>query len=130
MALLDYPNTFFALFNDDDRLAILAQDLTPTSGERVREKWDTYQDDTVTNGLRITFHSKYEEVTAMSNDLKSHAGLDSGLHNAVVCYVKSRLFEDVGDLQKAQYFRAMYENKVKKYPSRRSGIRTLSVTKL
>ena len=130
MALLDYPNTYFAWFNDDDRLAILAQDLTPTSGERVREKWDTYQDDTVTNGLRITFHSKYEEVTAMSNDLKSHAGLDSGLHNAVVCYVKSRLFEDVGDLQKAQYFRAMYENKVKKYPSRRSGIRTLSVTKL
>ena len=130
MALLDYPNTYFAWFNDDDRLAILAQDLTPTSGERVREKWDTYQDDTVTNGLRITFHSKYEEVTAMSNDLKSHAGLDSGLHNAVVCYVKARLLEDAGDLQKAQYFRAMYENKVKKYPSRRSGIRTLSVTKL
>ncbi len=130
MALLDYPNNYFSWYNDDDRLAILAQDLTPTSGERVKEKWDTYQEDTVVNGIRITFHSKYEEVTAMSNDLKSHSGLDSGLHNAVVCYVKSRLFEDMGDLEKAQYFRVMYENKVKKYPSRRSGIRTLSVTKL
>ena len=45
----------------------------------------------------------------------------------VVCYIKSRLFEDVGDLEKAQYFRMMYENQIKKYPLRKTGVRQLSV---
>ena len=125
-----YPNTYFAWYNDDDRLAIITQDTTSTSGERTKEKYDTYQGDDVTNGIRITFHSKYEEVTAVSNDLKTHAGLDSSLHNAALCYIKSRLFEDIGDLQKAQYFMAMYTQKIKKHKGRRSGVRFLSVPRL
>ena len=125
-----YPNTYFVWYNDDDRLAILTQDTTSTSGESTREKCDTYQGDDVTDGIRITFHSKYEEVTAVSNDLKTHAGLDSALHNAVLCYVKSRLLEDVGDLEKAQYFKVMYEQKIKKHKGRRSGVRFLSVPRL
>ena len=125
-----YPNTYFVWYNDDDRLAILTQDTTTTSGERTKEKYDTYQGSDVTNGIRITFHSKYEEVTAVSNDLKTHAGLDSTLHNAVLCYVKSRLLEDIGDLEKAQYFKVMYEQKIKKHKGRRSGVRFLSVPRL
>ena len=125
-----YPNTYFVWYNDDDRLAILCQDTTTTSGERTQEKYDTYQGSDVTDGIRITFHSKYEEVTAVSNDLKTHAGLDSALHNAVLCYVKSRLFEDSGDVQRAQYFSQMYEQKIKKHKGRRSGVRFLSVPRL
>ena len=53
-----YPNTYFAWYNDDDRLAILCQDTTTTSGERTQEKYDTYQGSDVTDGIRITFHSK------------------------------------------------------------------------
>ena len=204
-----YPNSYFAWYNDEDRLAILTQDTTATSGERTSEKYDSFQGDgnlsgtisdadcsgtTITfttsadhglatgdrvsisgttnfnddnlasqsvtvvsvnaftmtrsssdsntnetgtftslfidNGLRITFHSKYEELTATTQNLQSDGGLDSALHSAVACYVKSRLYEDDEDLQYAQYYRAMYENKIKKFRGRRSAIRHLAVARL
>ena len=125
-----YPNTYFAWYNDDNRVAILTQDTTSTSGERTREKYDTYQGDDETNGLRFTYHSKYVEVDAQTDDLKTDAGLDSGMHVSVLCYVKARLFEDSGDLERAQYFRQMYEKKMKEYPLRKTGVRHLSVPRL
>jgi len=125
-----YPNTYFAWYNDDSRVAILAQDTTSTSGERTKEKYDTYQGSDVSSGLRITFHSKYETIDAQTDDLKTDGGLDSGLHPAVVCYMKSRLFEDLGDLEKAQYFRAMYDKMIKQYPLRKTGVRSLAVPRL
>ena len=200
-----YPNKYFAWYNDDNRLAVVTEDTTSTTGERTTEKYDTFQgagnlsgnitatstsstvvltsashglatgdrvtisgtttydgnktityvDDNsfsitdsnsssnegassgvtwtslfVDKGLRITYHSKYEEVTAIGNDLYSNSGLDSGLHNALLCYVKSRMYEDMGNIQQAQYFYQMYDNKVKKFKSRRSGLRFLSVPKI
>ena len=115
-----YPNIYFSWYNDDNRVAILTQDTTSTSGERTSEKYDSYQGDDVTSGLRITYHAKYETIDDVTEDLKTTAGLDSGMHPCVVCYVKSRLFEDTGDLQRAQYFRAMYEKMMKQYPSRKA----------
>ena len=125
-----YPNDYFAWYNDDNRVAIVCEDTTATSGERTKEKYDTYQGDDVTGGLRLTYSSKYETIDAQDEDLKTTAGLDSGLHPAVVYYVKSRMFEDIGDIQKAQYFRAMYDKMIKQYPSRKSGVRALSVPRL
>ena len=84
----------------------------------------------VDNGLRITYTAKYGTIDAQTEDLKTEAGLDSGLHPAVVCYIKSRMFEDAGDIQRAQYFRTMYDKMVKQYPLRKSGVRTLSVPRL
>jgi len=208
-----YPNSNFAWYNDEDRLAIVCEDTTATSGERTKEKYDSFQgtgnlsatitgvtrsyalatyttssahglvdgdrvsisgttnfndaalsNQTVTvtgfstitfgmtlsaasggtesgltatmtslfidNGLRITYTAKYGTIDAQTEDLKTEAGLDSGLHPAVVCYIKSRMFEDSGDVQRAQYFRAMYDKMVKQYPLRKSGVRTLSVPRL
>ena len=125
-----YPNSYFAWYNDEDRYAIICEDTTATSGERTQEKYDTYQGDDVTNGIRYTFTSKYGTIDAQDEDLKTTAGLDSGLHPAVVCYMKSRLFEDLGDLEKAQYFRAMYDKMIKQYPLIKSGVRALSVPRL
>ena len=125
-----YPNTYFAWYNDDKRVAILAQDTTTTSGERTTEKYDSYQGDDVTSGVRITYHAKYETIDAITEDLQTTGGLDSGMHPAVVCYVKSRLFEDAGDVQRAQYFRAMYEKMMKQYPLRKTGVRQLAVPRL
>ena len=125
-----YPNSYFAWYNDEDRYAIICEDTTATSGERTQEKYDTYQGDDVTNGIRYTFTSKYGTIDAQDEDLKTTAGLDSGLHPAVVCYIKARLYEDVGDLEKAQYFRNMYDKTIKNYPLRKSGIRTLSIPRL
>ena len=207
-----YPNSYFTWYNDDNRLAILAQD-TSSTGERTTEKYDTFQgtgnlsstitgvtrsgatatyttssahgladgdrvtisgttnfndaalsSQTVTvtgystttfgmtlsagsgatesgltatvtslfidNGLRITFHAKYEEADATTDNLQSDLGLDSALHNAVVCYVKARLYEDDEDIEYANYYRQMYERKVKKFRGRRSAVRHLAVPKL
>ena len=94
-----YPNSYFAWYNDDDRLAVICEDTSASSGERTQEKYDSYQGDDVSAGIRITYISKYATIDAQDEDLKTTAGLDSGLHPAVVCYIKSRMFEDVGDLE-------------------------------
>ena len=201
MASRNFPNDYFAWYNDEDRLAIVELDTTSTSGEKTKEKYDSFQSDgdlsgTITaastvagafvnftsashglavndrvaisgttsydgnhavtvvgdantfriaatnsestetgtwtslfvdNGLRITYHAKYGTIDAITEDLKTEAGLDSGLHPMVVCYVKARIYEDEGDMQKAQYFRAMYEKNMKQYPLRKSGVRQLAV---
>ena len=125
-----YPNNYFAWYNDDQRIAIVCEDTTSTTGERTKEKYDSYQDSDVTGGLRITYSSKYETINSQTHDLKTTGGLDSGLHSAVVCYIKSRMFEDAGDLQRAQYFKTMYDKTIRQYPSRKSGVRALSVPRL
>ena len=125
-----YPNDYFSWYNDDSRLAILCEDTTATSGERTQEKYDTYQGADVTAGIRITYTSKYKAIDAQTDDLFTDVHLDSGLHPAVVCYIKGRMFEDAGDLQRAQYFRAMYDKMVRQYPLRKTGVRTLSVPRL
>ena len=125
-----YPNDYFAWYNDEDRLAIVCEDTTATSGERTKEKYDSYQSDDVTSGLRITYNSRFEYVNDQSDDLKNDISLDTGLHASVVCYIKARMFEDIGDLQKSDYFRKMYEKTMKQYPSKKSGVRALSVPRL
>ena len=125
-----YPNDYFAWYNDDSRIAIVCEDTTTTSGERTKEKYDSYQGADVSSGLRITYHSKYTTVDSPTDDLKTNAGLDSGMHVSVLCYVKTRMFEDMGDLEKAQYFRTMYTKMMKEYPLRKTGVRTLSVPRL
>ena len=130
MANRTYPNSNFAWYNDDNRIAIVARDDTSTSGERTKEKYDTYQDADVTGGLRITTNSRFDYVDAQTDNLKTNIGLDTGLHLSVVCYIKARMYEDMGDLQQAQYYRQMYEKELKRYPSRKSGVRALAVPRL
>jgi hypothetical protein len=205
MAKRDYPNDYFSWYNDEDRLAILELDTTSTSGEKTKEKYDSFQSDGnlsgnitqtstgggsavectsashglavndrvtisgttsydgnhavtvvgdantftiaatnstsnegassgvtwtslfIDNGLRITYHAKYGTIDAVTEDLKTEAGLDSGLHPMVVCYIKARMYEDQGDMQKAQYFMSMYDKNMKQYPLRKSGVRQLAV---
>jgi len=204
MAERNYPNDYFAWFNDDQRLAILSLDTTSTSSaERTTEKYDTFQgsgnlsgtitatstsagatanvtsashglttDDRITisgttsynddysitlvdantftisetnsestetgswtslfidNGLRMTYKSKYETVTASTEDLDDDIGLDTSLHPSLVCYMKARLYEDQGNFEQANYFRQMYEGIMMKQRSRKSGVRGLSVPNL
>ena len=126
-----YPNDYFAWYNDDSRIAIvnLVTSTDDDDGFRAGE-FDTYSDSTVSDGLRIHYHAKYPEATSSDDNLYSDLKLDSGLHPSIVCYLKARLFEDLGDLQRSQYFRAMYEKGMKQYPSRRSGVRALSVPRM
>ena len=205
MAERNYPNSYFAWFNDDQRLAILSLDTTSTSSaERTTERYDSFQgtgnlsgtitdldgdattatatsashgldtDDRITisgttsydgdytvtvpnanvftfsdptdgtsddetgsftslfidNGLRITYKSKFETVSAITEDLDDDIGLDTALHPSLVCYMKSRLYEDQGNFEQANYFRQMYENQMMKQRARKSGVRVLAVPNL
>jgi hypothetical protein len=156
MANRTYPNNYFAWYNDDKRVAILCEDAGGSyctlsaysnksdcesnggswvvAGTSTNERYDSYQGADVSNGLRITYHSKYETVSTSDvtsdNDISTTFGLDTGMQNALLCYVKARLYDDQGDIQKAQYFRQMYEKSIKQYPSRKSGVRQLSVPRL
>ena len=133
MAKRNFPNDYFAWYNDDDRLAIVARVLSndvSDSTETSREKYDTYTDSSVTNGLRIHYHAKYGQVSQITDDLKADSGVDTSLHPAIIDYMKSRLLEDMGDLEKAIYFKKMFNEKVNKHKGRRSGVRALSVPRL
>ena len=203
MAKRNYPNNYYAWYNDDNRVAILERVTSTDNTETHRQDWDTFQSSgdlsgtisdldgsgstatattsaahnlenndritisgtttyagkytvTVSNttqftfthtgstsnetgsfvslfvddGLRLTYHSKYEPVSAITADLKTSIGLDSGMHHAIVCYVKYRLYEDMGDLQSASYFKKMFDIAVKQYPSRKSGVRALAVPRI
>ena len=130
MAKRTFPNDYFVWYNDDRRVAILELDTTSTSGEKSTEKYDSFQsEDDVANGLRITFNSKYEEVTSsnLAGELSTTIGVDTGIQDLITYYIKSRMYEDMQDLEKAKYFRDMYERELKKYPTRKSGVRALSV---
>ena len=128
-----YPNDYFAWYNDDARLAIVARVLSTDSTTTVDDIFDTYVDDSIDSGndiLRIHYHSKYIEVSSLTHNLTTNSGLDSGLHPALVDYVKSRLLEDAGDLQRASYFKGKYDKNIKQYPHRKTGVMQLALPKL
>ena len=130
MAKRNFPNDYFAWYNDDDRLAIVCKVLSNDTTETVIDKYDTYSGDSVAGGLRIHTHSKYGKVEEVTDDLKANSGLDTSLHASIIDYIKSRLLEDMGDLQRAGYYRNKYERTIKRYPHRKSGVRALSVPRL
>ncbi len=130
----NYPNDYFAWYNDDHRLAIVAKVMeSDTTSNTSSDLYDTYVDSTISssnNIIRIHYHSKYTSVSDIDDNITTGAGVDSGLHPAIVDYVKSRILEDMGDLQNSQYFRQKYEVSIKQYPHRKTGVRNLSVPRL
>jgi hypothetical protein len=126
-----YPNDYFAWYNDDDSLGIVWRSLTTDDSEgTVAGEFDTYNDTTVDNGLRITFHGHYGPIGNTHNFEMRQTGLPPALYPALICYIKSRLYEDLGEFQKAMYFKQMFIKNMNQYPMRKSGVRTLSVPKL
>ena len=131
MAKRDTPNSYFAWYNDDDRLAIVVrQEDSSSSKGTTSGEYDTYLDSTVSDGIRYIIHSKYEEMTEITDDLQTNGKLDSVMHAYVLDYVKSRILEDMGQVEASQYFRKRFEVGVAKKPSRKSGVRILSVPNL
>jgi hypothetical protein len=131
MARRDNPNSYYAWYNDDDRLAIVERQTNSTDAKGITAgEYDTYTDSTVTDGIKMTIHSKYETAVNLSDDLQTTCGLSESMHVHVLEYVKSRILEDMGDLEKAGFFKAKYDSGVMKKPTRKSGIRVLLVPEL
>ena len=129
----NYPNNYFAWYNDDDKIAIVCRVFTnddTTDNTTSTDILDTYTGSDVSSGLRVHYHGRYGEAKNIEDDLKKDLGLDVGMHKFLICYIKYRLFEDMGDMQKAQYFKGMFDKMVKQFPSRKSGVRFLSVPRM
>ena len=128
MAKRDTPNNYYAWYNDDDRLAIVERKTTSTNAKGiVSGEYDTYEDSTVTDGIKMTIHSKYETAVNLSDDLQTTCGLNELMHSNILDYVKSRILEDMGDLEKSAFFRNKYDTGVMKKTTRKSGVRALLV---
>jgi len=131
MATRDKPNDYFAWYNDDDRLAIVERQINTDEAKGVSGgEYDTYTSSTVTDGIKMTIHSKYETATTLADDLQTTCGLNESMHVHVLEYVKSRILEDQGDMEKASFFKGKYESGVMKTPTRKSGVRVLLVPEL
>ena len=131
MATRDKPNDYFSWYNDDDRLAIVVRQTTTTEAKGlVSGEYDTYSDTTVTDGIKMTIHSKYETASNLADDLQTTCGLNESMHVHVLEYVKSRILEDRGDVQQAAFFKGKYDTGVMKKPTRKSGVRVLLVPEL
>ena len=131
MALRDKPNDYFAWYNDDDRLAIVVRSTNTDDSKGVTAgEYDTYTDSTVTDGIKMTIHSKYETAVNLTDDLQTTCGLNNSMHVHVLEYVKSRILEDNGDLEKAVFFKGKYDSGIMKKPTRKSGVRVLLVPEL
>jgi hypothetical protein len=128
----NFPNDYFAWFNDDNRVAIVSKVLSSDidASNTTNDVYDTYIGSDVTSGIRMHYHAKYTPVSSLTHNLTTNSGLNSGLHPALIDYVKSRLLEDAGDLQRASYFKGKYEKSVKQWPHRKSGVRNLAVPRL
>ena len=121
-------------FNDDNLASqtVTVSDantftMTRSSSDSNTNETGTFTSLFIDDGLRMTYKSKYETVTAITEDLDTDIGLDTSLQPSLVCYLKSRLYEDQGNFEQASYFRQMYENQMMKQRSRKSGVRSLSV---
>ena len=128
-----YPNTYFAWYNDDDKLAIITRVFTndnTTDNTTSTDAYDTYSESTVASGIRISYHGRYKEAKHIEDDLKKDLGLAIGLQPYLVDYVKSRIEEDNGNPDKSAYFQQKYRNKVRTYPHRKSGTRGIKTPNL
>ena len=103
---------------------------TTASGSPDSETSGSWVTKHINDGLRITFVSKYEEATAINKDLYSDLGMDTGMQMNILYYLKARLYEDSGDLEKAKYFRSLFTRGIHQYPSKRSGVRRLGLPRL
>ena len=131
MAKRDTPNSYFAWYNDDDRLAVVVrQESSDSSKGTTSGEYDTFLDSTISNGIQLTMHSKYEELEDVTDDLQTDGKLDSSMHAYVLDYVKSRMLEDMGQMEVSQYFRKRFEVGIARKPSRKSGVRVLAVPHL
>ena len=77
MAKRDTPNSYFAWYNDDDRLALVVrQESSSTTKGTVSGEYDTFLDSTVSDGIKLTIHSKYEKLSSVTDDLQSNGKKD------------------------------------------------------
>ena len=73
---------------------------------------------------------KDQTASNLTDDIQTTCGLNESMHVHVLEYVKARVLEDDGALEKAAFFKGKYDSGVMKKPTRKSGVRVLLVPEL
>jgi hypothetical protein len=105
-------------FIDEERVGVVEKnEAEDATGKIIKE----FKSPTISvgMGLRIRYKANYRPVSKITDDLDAYSNLHESLHPALVCYVKARMYEDLGDIEKSQYFRNMYEVAIRKFPDSR-----------
>lgn len=152
----NFPNDYFAWFTEGEDLVIVCQRGSDggscsingydnqSSCEAAGGTWsnsnirgtaysyDTYNGDSITEAILITYKGKYNHVTdtQLEMDLRDTTGLPEALHPSVLDCIKYRLKEDKGDLQTAMYFKQKFDQFIKKYPYSKDGSRRILTTRV
>tara|TARA_Y100000310_G_scaffold290281_1_gene317338 strand:- start:1 stop:372 length:372 start_codon:yes stop_codon:yes gene_type:complete len=109
-------NKDFAYYIEGDRLAILYKNQSTG-------KYESWTGSNVSDGIRIKYTAKYEAAQYYDNNFADDNGVDSGLHIAILEYVKHRLEEDSGRMDKSAYFLQKYRQKISTYSHSKKGAR-------
>ena len=137
MPVTKYPEDSFAWYMEGNKPALVIQKLSSNAGgnwysggKSSSGEYDTYDGTTKGDAIRVHYHGRYNRIQHIEDDLKDDVGLDEGLHHMILDYVKSRILEDAGAIEQAQYFKQKYEVAVKRHPLRKSSIRGISVPRI
>jgi hypothetical protein len=117
--------TQMAYYFDDDRIAIVQKNNSTGEWESISEDLTNSSNLEFDHRLRVTYHARYGPITGLEQDINTDIGLKYGLHLALIDYVRSRLEEDNGDLQKASFYFGRFTKRIKQFPYRKSAVRSI-----
>ena len=123
MADRENVNSKFGYYIEGNNLGVLYRNQNTG-------KMESYSGEDVQEGIRLSYTAKYNAVKYFEDNIADNNKVDSGLHVALLDYVKARLEEDMGNMDKSSYFHQKYRNKVRTYPHRKKGQRGIKVVNL
>ena len=123
MADRENVNSKFGYYIEGNNLGVLYRNQNTG-------KMESYSGEDVQEGIRLSYTAKYNAVKYFEDNIADNNKVDSGLHVALLDYVKARLEEDMGNADKSMYFKSKYRNKIKSYPHSKKGQRGLKVPNL
>lgn len=123
MSNIENANAKFGYYIEGNQLGILHRNADTG-------KMESYSGQDVQEGIRVSYTAKYNAVKYYDDNIADNNKVDSGLHVALLDYVKARLEEDMGNVDKSMYFKSKYRNKIKTYPHSKKGQRGLKVPHL
>ena len=126
----DKIRTQMAYYFDDDRIAIIQKNSTTGEWDSISETTTNDADTDLDHRLRIHYHSRYTKVSGLEQDINTDIGLKYGLHLALIDYIRARLSEDSNEEQKAMYYYSKFNDRIKKYPYRKSAVRGIQLYNL
>ena len=127
-----------AYYFDDDRLALVERNSgdedssSSSAGEWKSVATSVTNDADATKDQRMVvyYHSRYGNVTDITDDIETDIGLKYGLHLAFFDYFRYSLMVDRDDQQWATYYYKRFREKIAKYPYRKAAVRGIQLYNL